>query len=183
MIYISSKLELFDFSGGKKPPIMGLTIIKRSWNYGNLPYLVANTYGLHFIKIGGIWIFWGGGGGQKPSISGVTCDLWCPFSKSDELFQSKVMCENLVSIGWNRRYVYFQGGGRGQKPPIKGGYMWPVMPIFKIGWAISVRSHVWKFGSDWWSLSRAIVSTKKKNKKQNKHTNKRKSSFFSIFQL
>ena len=24
---------------------------------GNLPYLVANTHGLNFIKIGGIWIF------------------------------------------------------------------------------------------------------------------------------
>ena len=30
---------------------------------------------------------------------GVTFDLRCPFLNSDELFQSKVMCENLVRIG------------------------------------------------------------------------------------
>ena len=49
-------------------------------------------------------------GGQKSPIRGVTFDLWCPFSDSDALFQSKVMCENLVWIGWNRRYVKFHMG-------------------------------------------------------------------------
>ena len=39
---------------GQKPPIRGLIIIERIQNYGNLPYLVANTYGLNFIKIRGI---------------------------------------------------------------------------------------------------------------------------------
>ena len=43
MAYISSKSEVFDFSGGQKPSIRGLTIIERGRNYGNLPYLVANT--------------------------------------------------------------------------------------------------------------------------------------------
>ena len=38
-------------------------------------------------------------GGQKPLLKGVTFDLRCPFSNSDELFQSKLMCENLVWIG------------------------------------------------------------------------------------
>ena len=80
------------FFRGQKPPIRGLTIVERSWNYGNLPYLVANTYGLNFIKIGGIWIL-----------------LWCPFLNSDALLQSEVMCENLVLIGWNQRYVNFEG--------------------------------------------------------------------------
>ena len=49
MVYISSKLEAFDFSGG-------LSIIKKKKgrNSGNLPYLAVNTYGLNFIKIGGI---------------------------------------------------------------------------------------------------------------------------------
>ena len=56
---------------------------------------MANTYGLNFIKIGGIWIF------------------------------------------------------RGQKPSIRGGYIWPMMPIFELEWAIPVKSHVWKFGLDW----------------------------------
>ena len=30
-----------------------------------------------------------------------------------------------------------------------GGYIWPVMPIFELGWAIPVKSHVLKFGFDW----------------------------------
>ena len=77
IVNISSNSEVFDFSGGQKPPIRGLTTIKRSWNYGNLPYLVANTYGLNFIKIESIWIFRSGGGGQKPPIRGlhVSCDM------------------------------------------------------------------------------------------------------------
>ena len=55
----------------------------------SLPCLVANTYGLNFIQIGGIWIFWGG-----------------------------------------------------SRNPLLGGYMWPVMPIFELGWAIPVKSCV-----------------------------------------
>ena len=43
--------------------------------------------------------FGGGGGGRSPLLGGLTFDLRCPFSNSDELFQSKVMCENLVWIG------------------------------------------------------------------------------------
>ena len=46
---------------------------------------------------------------------------------------------------------------RGAEAPIKGGYMWPAMPIFKLGLAIPIKSHVWKFGSDWLSLSRVII--------------------------
>ena len=56
----------------------------------------------------------------------------------------------------NRRYLNFQGGG-GKKPTIRGGYVWPAMPIFELGWAIPVKSHVWKFGLDWLSLSRVII--------------------------
>ena len=67
--------------------------------------------------------------GRNPLLGGgVTFDLWCPFLNLDELFQSKVMCGNLVWIGWKRRYVNFEGGGR---PPVRGGYMWPAMPIFE----------------------------------------------------
>ena len=148
MVKISSKSKVSDFSRGQKHPIMGLTIIEKSWNYGNLTYLVANTYGLNVIKIGGIWIFRGrqnppigglhvtcdahfrtrmsnssqkscvkiwfglvepfksyhlnfpGGGRQKPPIRGVTCDLRHQFSNLAELFQSKLICENLIRIGW-----------------------------------------------------------------------------------
>ena len=37
--------------------------------------------------------------GQKPPIGGVASDLQCPFSDLAELFQSKVICVNLVRIG------------------------------------------------------------------------------------
>ena len=37
--------------------------------------------------------------------------------------------------------------------------MWPAMSIFIFGWAIPVKSHLCKFGSNWLSLSRVIVST------------------------
>ena len=37
--------------------------------------------------------------------------------------------------------------------------MWCAVPIFELGRAIPVISHVWKFGFDWLSLSRVIVST------------------------
>ena len=56
---MSSKSEVFEFSRGgrslsvlKRPRV--LTIIESISNYGNLAYLVANTYGLNVIKIGGI---------------------------------------------------------------------------------------------------------------------------------
>ena len=40
------------------------------------------------------------GGGQKPPIREITFDLWCPFSNSDELFQSCVkIWFGLVEIG------------------------------------------------------------------------------------
>ena len=118
MVCVSSKSEVFDFSGGQKPPIRGLTIIERSWNYGNLPYLVANTYGLNFIKIGGISIFPGGGwGGGETLIRVVTCGLWHPFSNSAELFQSKVM--------WKIWFGLVEIGGmlslRGAEDPLLGG--------------------------------------------------------------
>ena len=45
-----------------------LTIIESIWKFGNLPYLVANTYGLNFIKFGGIWFF----RGQKLLLGGLT---------------------------------------------------------------------------------------------------------------
>ena len=59
-----------------------------------------------------------------------------------------------IKFHQNQRYLNFP---REQKPPIKGGYMWPAMPIFKLGLAIPNKSHVWKFGSDWLNLSRVII--------------------------
>ena len=50
------------------PLLGGLTIIERSWNSGDLPYLVANTNGLNFIKIVSIWTFHGGQGGPSATL-------------------------------------------------------------------------------------------------------------------
>ena len=116
----------------------------------------------HLCKFGSNWLspsrvivstkifLWG----RLPLLGGVTFELWCPFLNSDELFQSQFMCGNLVWIGWNRRHANFEGGGR---PPVRGGYMWPAMPIFELGRGCLDKSHVWKFGSDWLRLSRVIV--------------------------
>ena len=129
-----------------------------------------------------VWIGWNRRyvkieGSGRPPIKGVTCNLRCPFSSSDMLFQSKLY-ENLVWIGWNRRCA-FSGG---QKPLISGGYMWPAMPIFELDRAIPVKSHVWKFGSDWLSFSRVIVSTNiQKKKKHYKHNWKQYTSFFRTY--
>ena len=189
--------------GGRSTLLGGLTVIEKSWNYGNLPYLVANTYGLNVIKIRGIWIFQCGRGEGRPLLGEVSCDLWCPFSNSDELFQSKVTCENLFQIGWafqelsfefsgghkppirglhvtcdahfrtwlsyssQKSYAniwfglvepfksyrvhkhFFGGRGGGAETPIRGCYIWPVIPIFELGRAIPVKSHVLNFGLDW----------------------------------
>ena len=44
-----------------------------------------------------------------------------------------------------RIHKHFSGG----RDPHYGGYIWPVMPIFELGCAIPVKSHVLKFGLDW----------------------------------
>ena len=49
--------------GGRSSLLGALSIIERRWNSGNLPILVANTYGINFIKIGDIWTFHRGQGG------------------------------------------------------------------------------------------------------------------------
>ena len=43
----------------------------------------------------------------------------------------------------------------------------------KLKRAILVKSHVWKFGLDWLSLSRVIVSTNKHTKKKKKKKKKK----------
>ena len=182
------------FFSGQKPPISGLTIIEKSWNYGNLPYLMANTYGLNFIKIG-IFEF---SGGQKPifelgwaipakSHVKICFGLVAPFKsyhlnflggRNPLLGELHVSCnahfrtwrsysnqKSCVKIWFGlvepfksyRVHKHFSGGG--EKLPIWGGCIWPVMPIFELGWAIPVKSHVLKFGFDWLSLSRVIMVT------------------------
>ena len=58
-------MGVFQFSWGSSAPLCPLSVFgpplspERSWKSGNLPYLLCNTYGLNFIKIGCIWIFMG----------------------------------------------------------------------------------------------------------------------------
>ena len=72
-----------------------------------------------------VFEFSGGGGGRSPLLGGVTCDLPCPFLNSDELFQSKVMCENFVRVGgaFQELFEFSGGGGGGGGEPFNGGYM------------------------------------------------------------
>ena len=51
----------------------------------------------------------------------------------------------MVSIASKLEVCEFSWGG-GQKPLLGVGYIWPVMPIFELEWAIPVKSHVWEFG-------------------------------------
>ena len=148
--------------GGQKPPIsggcmwpampifeLGLAIPVKShvWKFGS-DWLSLSRDHLNFP-----W-------GQKPPIRGVACDLQCPFSDLAELFQSKVICVNLVWIGWAlQKLSCSQTFFYGAETPYRGGYMWPVMPIFELGRGCLDKSHVWKFGSDWLRLSRVIVGT------------------------
>ena len=151
MAKISSKSGVSDFSGSRIPLLGGFTIFERSWNYGNLPYLVANIYGLNFIKIGGIWIFRGGGGEAKPPIRGGY--MW-PVMPIFELGWAILVNSHVWKFGldWlslSKVIVVTNNFPEGQKSPIRGGYIWSVMPILELGWAIPVKSLVWKFGSDW----------------------------------
>ena len=112
----------FEFSGGGRNPLLGGLQVTcdahfRTWrSYSSQKSYVKIWFGLvEPFKRYRVHKYFSGG--QKPPIRGVTFDPWCPFLNSDELFQSKVKCENLVMIGWNRGYVNFEGGG----------YMWPVI--------------------------------------------------------
>ena len=68
------------------------------------------------------------------------------------------MFEKLVRIGWAFQELSFEFSV-GAETPYYGGCMWPAMPIFELGRAIPVKSHMWKFRLDWLSLSRVIVYT------------------------
>ena len=110
------------FFRGQKAPIRGLTIIERSWSYGNLPYLVANTQGFNLIKIGGIWFF----RGHKPPIKGLTIIgkklKLCEFA----LFKGLI---HRVSISSKSEVFEFSGG---QKTPIRGAYIsWKKLKLWK----------------------------------------------------
>ena len=117
------RVIIWIFQGRQKPPVRGVTCDLRC-PFSNLAELFqSKVICENLVRIGWAFqelscpqtFFWGS---RNPLLRGVTFDLWCPFSNSDEIFQSKVMCENLVWIGWNRRDVNFEGGGR---PPNRGG--------------------------------------------------------------
>ena len=122
---ISSKSEVFEFSGGQKPTIRGgymwpampifelgraIPVKSHVWKFLVRIGWPFKSYHLNFP------------GEQKPPIRRVTCDLRCPFSNLAELFQWKVMCENLVRIGWAFQELcpqtFFLGG---RNPLLRGG--------------------------------------------------------------
>ena len=99
-------------------------------------------------------------GGQKPPIKGGYMWPLMPHFQTQISYSNQKSCvkiwfglvEPFKSYHLNFPWV-------GQKPPIGGVCKWPAMPIFRLGWAIPVKSHLCKFGSDWLSLSRVIMST------------------------
>ena len=77
-------------------------------------YLVANTYGVNFIKIGGSLSEFSGG--QKFPIRGLTV-----IERSLNAGNKLYLVANTYGTNLkNWRYLNFQWG---QKPPIRGGYM------------------------------------------------------------
>ena len=98
------KKKIIEFSGGQKSPIKG----GGGYIWPLMPiFRTRMSYSSQKSCENLVWIGWNrryvkfhGGRGQKPPIRGVTCDLRCPFSYMAELFQLKVLCENLVRIGW-----------------------------------------------------------------------------------
>ena len=118
-------MEVSDFSVGQKPPIVGLTIIQKSWNYGNQPYLAVNKYGINVIKIGGIWIFQGGGS-RSPLLVGlhVTCNAHFRTRMSYSRQKSCVkiwfgLVEPFKSYRVHKHFSRGRGCG-GQKQPLGG---------------------------------------------------------------
>ena len=113
-------------------------------------------FGLDWLRLSRviIWIF---RRGRNPLLGGLqaTCNAhfrtWLSYSSQKSCVE---IWFGLVWIGWNRKHVNFEGGGRS---PVRGGYMWPAMPISELGRGCLVKSHVWKFGSDWLRHSRVIV--------------------------
>ena len=204
----SFKSYHLNFPGGQKPRIREVTC--GLWcPFSNLAEVFQSKVmcenlvwiGKAFQELSCPQTFFWGGGGRSPLV-GATCDLWWPFSNLDEIFQSKVMRENLVQIRWAFQELSFEFS-EGQKPSIRGlhvtcnasfrtwlsylsqkscvkiwfrlvepfksyrvhkyfsrgrhpllgvGYILLVIPIFKLVWAIPVKSHVLKCGLDWLKL-------------------------------
>ena len=103
------KKKKFNFPGGRKSPIRGGGYIWPSMPIFEIGWAIPVKshvwkFGLDWLKseVGYVNFRRGGGGGvaEEPLLGGVTCDLQCPFTNLHELLQSKVMCENLIRIGW-----------------------------------------------------------------------------------
>ena len=153
MVSISSKLEVFGFSGGRNPLLWGLHLTCNAHFRTRRRYSSQKSYvkiWFRLVEIEGMLIFVWGGGAKVP-IRRVTCGLRCPFSNLSELFQSKVMRENLIRIGWAFQELSCPQTYKKKEPPIVGwgGCIWPVRPRFELSWAMPVKRHVWKFALDW----------------------------------
>ena len=160
---MSSKWEVSEFSRGEKTPIRG------GYMWPVMPIFklaIAIPVKSHVWKFGSdclslsrviIWIF---RGGRNPLLGGlhVTCNAhfrtWLSYSSQKSSVQ---IWFGLAEVFKNYRvHKHFS---LGQKPPIRGGHMWPAMPIFELGLGGLDKSHAWKFVSDWLRLSRVIVGT------------------------
>ena len=163
---MSSKSKVSEFSRGRKPPIRGgymrpaMPIFKLRWAISVKSHVWK--FGLDWLSLPRviIWIFrcvvGGGGGGlfgRNPLLRGYMWPAMPIFELSWAILVKSHMWKfGSYWLGLSRVFVSTNiFPGVGPETPIsgRGGYSWPVMPIFELGWAIPVKSHVWKFGLDW----------------------------------
>ena len=100
-----------------------------------------------------IWIFFFWRGVRNPLLEGlhVACDahLWMWPSYSSQKSCVKIWFRLVEPFKSYRVHKHFS---EGTETPVRGGYIWSVMPIFELGCALPVKSHVLKFGLDWLKL-------------------------------
>ena len=118
MVSISSKSEVFDFSGGRSPLLGECTIIERTWSYGNLPYFWLLWFEFHKNRR-----YLNFPGGQNPSISRglhLTCDA---HFRTQMSYSSQSLCVEiwfgLVEIG-DMLIFRGRGWGGGRRPILWG---------------------------------------------------------------
>ena len=149
-----SRVIIWIFHGGRNPLLGGcmwpaMPIFGLGW---------AIPFKSHLCKFGSDWLrlsrvivstnifLWG----RNPLLGGrglhLTCDshFWTRMSYSSQ--------KSCVEIWFGLVEI------RGMLI-LRGGYLWPTLPIFELGRGCLDKSHVWKFGSDWLRLSRVIVWT------------------------
>ena len=157
---------IIEFSGGQKSPIGGryiwhlMPIFELGW-----PIPVKShvwKFGLDWLKSEVCKI---SGGRQRPPIKGGHMWPAMPIFVHGRAISVKSLVwkfgsdwlniSRVIVVTDKKNRIEFSGG---QKSPISGAYIWPLMPIFELGWAIPVKSHVWKFGLDWFKSEVCKIS-------------------------